>query len=89
MSEFSSGVSSGPLQQWGVFGMDLPLQQWGAFEGTSPFIEKAAASDLIASGRCGRPKPVVLFLIQFLLNSERYDEKHQVNRPSILSVDLE
>ena len=25
LSEFSSGVSSGPLQQWGGFGMDLPL----------------------------------------------------------------
>jgi hypothetical protein len=38
-SEFSSGVSSGPLQQWGGFGMDLPLKQWGGFGSTYPFIE--------------------------------------------------
>jgi hypothetical protein len=46
-------------------------------------------TDSIASGRCGRPKPVVLFLIQFLVKSKTYDEKHTVNRPSISIVDLE
>ena len=34
-------------------------------------------TDSIAPGRCGRPKSVVLFLIQFLLNSGIMDEKHQ------------
>jgi hypothetical protein len=32
-------------------------------------------TDSIAPGRCGRPKSVVLFLIQFLLNSGIMDEK--------------
>ena len=43
-------------------------------------------TDSIAPGRCGRPKPVVLFLIQFLLKSEMHDEKQAVNRLSICIV---
>ena len=43
-------------------------------------------TDSIAPGRCGRPKSVVLFLIQFLLKSEVYDEKQAVNRLTICIV---
>ena len=43
-------------------------------------------TDSIAPGRCGRPKPVVLFLIQFLLVSKVHYEKQAVNRLSICIV---
>ena len=43
-------------------------------------------TDSIAPRRCGRPKTVVLFLIQFLLKSEVYDEKQAVNRLTICIV---